>query len=154
MVIVLSISGTMSIISGSYTEAIQGRRLIQFVVFFYKWVKRQFLCVYRCLDCNPGTKELFVAKCDRQSQTQRWLKYWWYDMTWQSYGPEYKNMYLFKYSRWKIENVDLQQLKKWEDPTRDLLLWYQILNSKNCKYQILNIRYHNRPHHWSLLLWY
>ena len=26
---------------------------------------------FRCLDCNPGTKELFVAKCDRQSLTQR-----------------------------------------------------------------------------------
>jgi len=48
----------------------------------------------RCLDCNPGTKELFVAKCNRQSPTQRW----------------------------KIENVDLLQLKKWEDPTKDLLL--------------------------------
>lgn len=46
----------------------------------------------RCLDCNPGTKELFVTKCDRKSKTQRW----------------------------KIENIDTEQLKMWDDPTRDL----------------------------------
>jgi len=48
----------------------------------------------RCLDANPATKELFVSKCDRASLTQRW----------------------------KIENIDLKQLKKWDDPTKDLLL--------------------------------
>jgi len=47
----------------------------------------------RCLDCNPGTKELFVAKCDKASKTQKW----------------------------DIENVNLAQLAKWEDPTRDLI---------------------------------
>jgi len=47
----------------------------------------------RCLDCNPEAKELFVSKCDRSSQTQRW----------------------------KIENIDLKQLKKWDDPTKDLI---------------------------------
>lgn len=29
---------------------------------------------------------------------------------------------MFLLLRWKIENVDLAQLKKWEDPTKDLLL--------------------------------
>lgn len=46
----------------------------------------------RCLDCNPGTGELFVTKCDRESKSQRW----------------------------KIENIDLKQLEKWDDPTKDL----------------------------------
>ena len=66
----------------------------------------------RCLDCNPGTKELLVAKCDRQSLTQRWFVF------------VVSVFNFFIPFRWKIENVDLQQLKKWEDPTRDLLLWY------------------------------
>lgn len=47
----------------------------------------------RCLDCNPATRELYVAKCDRQSQTQRW----------------------------RIENINSEQLKQWEDPTKDLV---------------------------------
>jgi len=46
----------------------------------------------RCLDCNPATKELYVSKCDKNSETQRW----------------------------DIENVDFKALAKWEDPTEDL----------------------------------
>ena len=46
----------------------------------------------RCLDCNPGTKELFVAQCDTKSPTQRW----------------------------KVENINLKQLENWDDPTKDL----------------------------------
>jgi len=46
----------------------------------------------RCLDSNPATKELFVAQCDKESKTQRW----------------------------DIENVNFDQLAKWEDPTGDL----------------------------------
>jgi len=46
----------------------------------------------RCLDCNPGTKELYVSKCDKNSPTQKW----------------------------DVENIDLEQLANWEDPTRNL----------------------------------
>lgn len=46
----------------------------------------------RCLDCNPGTRELFVSQCDKNSPTQRW----------------------------KVENINLKQLENWDDPTRDL----------------------------------
>jgi len=46
----------------------------------------------RCLDCNPGSKELFVAKCDKASPTQKW----------------------------DIENINRAQLAKWDDPTKDL----------------------------------
>ena len=38
-------------------------------------------------------QELFVSKCDKNSSTQKWL----------------------------VENVDTDQLKKWDDPTRDLI---------------------------------
>jgi hypothetical protein len=36
--------------------------------------KRQFVHGhnYRCLDHNPGTKELYAAACDPNSATQRW----------------------------------------------------------------------------------
>lgn len=27
----------------------------------------------RCLDCDPGRKELYVAACNDQSPTQRWV---------------------------------------------------------------------------------
>jgi len=46
----------------------------------------------RCLDCNPGTSELFVAKCDTKSKTQKW----------------------------KVETINLKQLANWDDPTKDL----------------------------------
>ncbi|XP_023342320.1 N-acetylgalactosaminyltransferase 6 isoform X2 [Eurytemora carolleeae] len=46
----------------------------------------------RCLDGNPETKELYVSKCDRSSKTQKWI----------------------------VENINTEQLKKWEDPTKDL----------------------------------
>jgi len=26
----------------------------------------------RCLDCDPGRKELYVATCNNESPTQRW----------------------------------------------------------------------------------
>jgi len=46
----------------------------------------------RCLDCNPGTKELFVSKCDKNSPTQKW----------------------------EVENINQEQLALWEDPTKNL----------------------------------
>ena len=46
----------------------------------------------RCLDCNPGTKELFVSKCDKNSKTQKW----------------------------DVENINLEQLAIWDDPTKNL----------------------------------
>jgi len=47
----------------------------------------------RCLDSNPGSYELFVSKCDKLSETQKW----------------------------DIENINLAQLAKWDDPTKDLV---------------------------------
>ncbi|XP_022920151.1 putative polypeptide N-acetylgalactosaminyltransferase 10 [Onthophagus taurus] len=41
----------------------------------------------RCLDCDPGTKKIYVTKCDTGSKTQRW----------------------------RFENVDLKLMEKWED---------------------------------------
>ncbi|KAG8221857.1 hypothetical protein J437_LFUL003233 [Ladona fulva] len=41
----------------------------------------------RCLDCNPGNKEIFVTKCDPSSNTQKWL----------------------------FENVDLKALAQWNN---------------------------------------
>ena len=38
-------------------------------------------------------QELFVSKCDKKSATQKWL----------------------------VENVNKEQLKKWDDPTKDLI---------------------------------
>jgi len=46
----------------------------------------------RCLDCNPGTKELYVSKCDKKSPTQKW----------------------------QVENINLEQLAIWDDPTKNL----------------------------------
>ncbi|XP_046394332.1 N-acetylgalactosaminyltransferase 6-like [Ischnura elegans] len=41
----------------------------------------------RCLDCNPGNKEIYVTKCDENSLTQKWV----------------------------FETVDLKALAKWND---------------------------------------
>jgi len=46
----------------------------------------------RCLDCNPGTKELYVSKCDKNSPTQKW----------------------------QVETINLEQLANWDDPTKNL----------------------------------
>ena len=46
----------------------------------------------RCLDHNPGTKELYVSKCDKKSDTQKW----------------------------QVENINLEQLAIWDDPTKNL----------------------------------
>jgi len=46
----------------------------------------------RCLDHEPETQKLYVTRCDTESETQKW----------------------------SVENVNLKQLAKWEDPTEDL----------------------------------
>jgi len=46
----------------------------------------------RCLDSNPELKELFVSKCDESSETQKWI----------------------------VENINLDQLKNWDNPVRDI----------------------------------
>jgi hypothetical protein len=47
----------------------------------------------RCLDMDPQSRELFMNKCDKDAASQRW----------------------------DIEHINLQQLEKWEDPTKDLI---------------------------------
>ena len=47
----------------------------------------------RCLDMDPATRELFVAKCDKTSLSQQW----------------------------NIQHIDMDQLAKWDDPTKDLV---------------------------------
>ena len=46
----------------------------------------------RCLDTDPATAQLFVTQCDARSQTQKWT----------------------------VENVNLKQLEKWDDPMKDM----------------------------------
>ena len=67
-----------------------------FLLLFRYNVERKWLVQggnARCLDMDPAIRELFVAKCDKTSLSQQW----------------------------NIQHIDMDQLAKWDDPTKDLV---------------------------------